>query len=171
MDQSLYKFLVLNGHLSIPQLGSFIIKQLPAHSDAASGLLYPPKPVISFTQGEILMSEKLFFDFLSNELGIDEVTAIKQFHEFADHFRNELEEKKLVSLKGVGVVGKGEDGSMHFEPATNLSNLLPALQIDESILYAEADNELEQSSKHDYWWFYAIILLILGVGALVYYYI
>ena len=171
MDQSLYKFLVLNGHLCIPQLGSFIIKQIPAHSDAALGLLYPPKPVISFTEGEIPMSEKLFFDFLSNELGVDEVSAIKQFHEFADHFRNELEENKSVTLKGVGRITRKDEGALHFEPATDLSNLLPPLPVNESVLYAEAQNETAQSSKPDYWWFYAIILLILGIGALAYYYI
>ena len=170
MDQYLYKFLVVNGHLGIPQLGSFIIKQEPANLDTASGILYPPKPVISFSETAIPVSEKLFFDFLSNEMGIDEVSAIQQFNEFASRFRNEFQENGSVILNGVGKLKRGEDGRIAFQPATDLSAFLSPLQMVEAVLLAETDTEQEET-KPDYWWFYAIILLILGLGALVYYYI
>jgi hypothetical protein len=169
MDQSLYKFLVLNGHLSIPQLGSFNVVQEAAYIDSTSGFIFPPKPAINFTEGEFQMSEKLFFDFLSNEIGLDDVSAIKQFHEFAAQFRNELDEKKQASLKGVGVISKGVEGNLTFEPATDLSILLPALPLNESILSGVSGNNPDKSTEKDYWWFYAIILMILGIGALAYY--
>ena len=170
MDQSLYKFLVVNGHLGIPQLGSFIIKQEPAYLDTASGILYPPKPVISFSETAIPVSEKLFFDFLSNEMGIDEVSAIQQFNEFANRFRNQLHENGSVVLNGVGKLNRREGGEIAFQPATDLSSFLQPIQMNEAVMFAETDSD-QKEVKPDYWWFYAIILLVLGLGALAYYYI
>jgi hypothetical protein len=170
MDQYLYKFLVLNGHLGIPQLGSFSIQQEPAILDNESGFLYPPRPVISFSEKEIPLPEKAFFDFISGEMGIDEVVAIQQFNDFTNQFRNQLQENGSVVLNGVGKLNRGEDSEITFQPATDLSAFLSPLQMSESVMLSESDIDPEES-KPDYWWFYAIILLVLGLGALVYYYI
>ena len=174
MDQQLYKYLVLHKNLAIPQLGSFVIKNEPSHFDSTTGLLHAPKPVIHFTDGIIPMSEKFFFDFLSSEMGIDEVAAIKQFHDYAYQLRKDLQENRVVAVGGIGTLAKGEDELVSFNPAHDISELLPPVQKAEAIpvtdVYdSEKISDIEETK--DQWWVYALVLLIIGLGALLYYYI
>ncbi|MES2003563.1 MAG: hypothetical protein V4450_03500 [Bacteroidota bacterium] len=166
MDQHLYKFLVLHGHLGIPQLGSFVVKKTATHFDEGSGLLHGPVAEIRFTEESVPGSEKLFFDFLANETGLDEITTIQQFHDYAYALRNNLQENGVAELKGVGKLVK-EGEAVHFMPATDLSYLVQAVNAGDPVLIDEDDAGV----KKDFWWFYAIILGILGLGALAYYYL
>lgn len=176
MDQHLYKYLVLYKQLCIPQLGSFVIKGSNARYEDGSALLHAPKPVLYFTDELSSTSEKTFFDFLANEMGVDEVTAIKLFHDFSYQFRSDLGEKGSVELKGVGTLTKKENDKIIFQPAHNLSDLLPPVKQGEALPIANIENapvteeEIDTEEKKDAWWIYAIILLILGAGALLYYY-
>jgi hypothetical protein len=177
MDQLLYKYLVLHKNLSIPQLGSFVIKNAQSHFDSATGLLHAPRPMIFFTDGIIPMSEKLFFDFLSIEMGVDEVTAIKQFHDYAYQLRKDLLENRKVAIEGIGTLTKEEDESILFNPANDLSELFPPVQNATAMISATDGDESDMddasgvTAETDQWWIYAIILLIIGGGALLYYYI
>ncbi|MEO8174977.1 MAG: hypothetical protein ABI581_17915 [Sediminibacterium sp.] len=174
MDQYLYKYLVLHKHLNIPQLGNFAIQNTPARYDAGSGLLHSPKPVILFTAGEVAVSEKTFFEFLGNEMGVDDLTAIKLFHDFSYRFRNDLQEKGSVELKGVGVLTKHED-KISFQPAHDLAELLPTVKPGAGgTLITEEESVTEDADtveKKDQWWVYALVLFILAGGALIVYYI
>ncbi|MCW3086717.1 MAG: hypothetical protein JWQ78_103 [Sediminibacterium sp.] len=133
MQHHLYKFLVLHRKLSIPQLGSFTIDNEPARFDVPSGLLFAPRPVIHFGETPDLVPDKVFFDFLSTEMGVEEVTAVKAFHDFAYQFRSDIQEHRLGLLPGVGRITRGGDGSLFFTPETNLLELLPPVQLDASI--------------------------------------
>jgi len=176
MDQHLYKYLVLHNQLCIPQLGSFAIKSSNARYDDGSGFLHAPKPILYFTDESGSTSDKTFFDFLANEMGVDEVTAIKLFHDFSYRFRSDLVEKGSVELKGVGTLTKKEDDKIIFQPAHNLADLLPPVKHGEALPVANIENEsvteeeTDTEEKKDKWWIYAIILLILGAVALLYYY-
>ena len=172
MDQQLYKYLVLHRNLSVPQLGSFLIKDQPAYYENATGLLHAPRPLIYFSEGVTSMSEKLFFDFLAAEMGVDEVAAIKQFHDYAYRLRENLLTNSTAEVKGIGTLSKGEDGLIVFDPANDLTYLLPPVQEGEAIS-ADAyttDEEAGTVTGKDNWWVYAVILGILGLGALLYYY-
>jgi hypothetical protein len=177
MDQQLYKYLVLHKNLAIPQLGSFVVTTQQSHFDSTTGLLHAPKPVIHFTDTSIPMSEKFFFDFLSAEMGIDEVTAIKQFHDYAYQLRKDLQENRTVAVGGVGTLTKGEDELVVFNPAHNISELLPPIQKAEAIPATDTDEAYDNDETsdmeagNDNWWVYALVLLIIGLGALLYYYI
>jgi hypothetical protein len=174
MDQYLYKYLVLHKHLCIPQLGSFTVQKENARYDAHSGLLHPPVETIVFSDGVVPVSEKLFFDFLANEMGVDDVTAIKQFHEFSYDFRTRFAENGSVELKGVGLLEKNGNGHAVFTPAHRFTDLLPSLNENGAIVVSQTDEtveeEITEEENKDNWWVYAIALLILGAGALLFYY-
>jgi hypothetical protein len=172
MDQQLYKYLVLCRSLTIPQLGSFVIKNEPAYIDNSTGLLHAPKPIIVFSDGVVPKSEKLFFDFLATEMGVDEVTAIKQFHDHAYRLREELLENNTVALKGIGTLVKGEDNMVTFHATNDVAEWFPPLSLtpgQTADLTIEPYETIQEKGKYN-WVAYAIILLVLGVGALLYYY-
>jgi hypothetical protein len=172
MDQQLYKYLVLCRSLTIPQLGSFVIKNEPAYIDNSTGLLHAPKPIIVFSDGLVPKSEKLFFDFLATELGVDEVTAIKQFHDHAYRLREELLENNTVELKGIGTLVKGEDHVVTFQASNDLAEWFPPLSLTSDqtpALHNDSYETIEEKGKYN-WVAYALILFVLGLGALLYYY-
>lgn len=194
MQQHLYKFLVLHHSLTIPQLGSFIIEEEPARLDTASSLLFAPKPVIHFSETVVPVPDKFFFSFLAEEMDVDEITAIREFDDFCSHMRDTIREDKVSVLTGIGRVMKGPEDKICFTPETNLFELLPPIpwhertpvskkavselpkQIQKEITKQEQEPEVEESvteettTPPDRWWVYAIILLVTGAIALLFYY-
>lgn len=168
MQEYIHKYLVLYRKLSIPKLGSFEIRDEPAYIDAASGQLLPPKPVLVFEAGSGATSDRFFFDFLAGEMGVDDITAIQSFNEFSGRLSQEVNSKEEVDLNGWGKFSKTVTGNIDFTPDTTALGLLPVIQLEKDIVDM---GPAVAAVANDYWWFYSIILLILGLGALAYYYL
>ncbi|MDE3253958.1 MAG: hypothetical protein KGO92_14225, partial [Bacteroidota bacterium] len=123
--------------------------------------------------------KKSFYTFLAQESGMDELAVIKQFHDFCYELRKELAEKKEVVLAGWGKMWKGEDTGLQFEQLADLSDMLPVYQLSPEQAatvfangeYHSSEENIEENVAQDYWWFYALLLLICGIGALIYYYV
>ncbi len=190
MQEYLYKYLFLNRKLSIPQLGSFFVVKEPAYINEAAGLLFAPRPVINFyAEGTTSLPEKGFFDFLAEEMKVDEVTALKEFNAFSDKIRNDLQNNKMALLPGLGRITKGTDDACFFTAETNLLAILPPIEPGISIRVTQKPTtnqplkaretgvikemlvaEVVETRGKDNWWIYAIILVAAGTVALVYYY-
>lgn len=170
MQEHIHKYLVLYHKLSIPKLGSFVIKNEPAYVDAESGQLFPPKQVLVFEEGSYAASDRFFFDFLAEEMGVDAVAAIQAFNEFSGRLTQEVSSKEEVNLTGWGRFSKTETGNIDFTPDTAAMELLPVIPLEKEVIEVEPISH-EEKIPTDYWWFYAIVLLILGLGALAYYYL
>lgn len=194
MQHHLYKFLVLHRKLTIPQLGSFTIDFEPARLDVSIGLLFPPKPVIHFGETVQPMSDRIFFNFLAEEMGVEEVTAIREFHNFSYAFRNDIQEHRQGLLPGLGRLTRGSDDGLFFTPESNLLELLPPIQLHDTqriasrittkksnkpssqepleqmvdVAVEDSEEEIVTTYK-DRWWIPAIILLVAGLVALFFY--
>lgn len=131
MQQYLQKFLILHRKLSIPQLGSFYIDDEPARVDAESGLLFAPRPVIRFSEDDRPSSDKHFFQFLAEEMQVDELAAIREFHDFCYSFRNNIQVNQMASIQGIGRITRRGDDMLGFTPETNLLELLPPVPLPE----------------------------------------
>lgn len=168
MDEYLYKYLVLYRKLSIPQLGILTLDNEPARYDGVSGQLFPPKPLIVFEENTASAPDRSFFEFLAEEMGADEETVVKSFHEFSGQLCKDISEQHTAVLKELGRFEKGEEGTVLFTSETTVLDLLPVIQTDKEVLEVVVETTNE---RDDYWWYYAIILLIIGAGALIYYYV
>jgi len=93
-------------------------------------------------------------------------------------------------LPGLGILKKTETGDLTFLPEIYTDTLLPDLnihtlkeptpiQLSESVSPMEAkvgpemaaQTELDALPKQDYWWLWAVILMLCGLAALLYYYV
>jgi hypothetical protein len=186
MYQLLYKYLVLNQHLSIPGVGSFDLVQLPARLDFINRSIQAPEPIIKFTN-QTAIADKKFYAFVSNETNITDVDAIKQLHEFAYKLKNDVLTSHEVTMPGMGVLKKEPGGHLSFEAAPVLHDYFPSA-VAERVIHQNAEHTIlvgedefsnvemeelleEQAKiKKDYWWVYALALGIIGVGAIAYYF-
>ncbi|MFL9482653.1 hypothetical protein ACI6Q2_07715 [Chitinophagaceae bacterium LWZ2-11] len=148
-----------------------------------------------------VLSDKNFYQYLSHELNIDEWEAISRYQQFSADLKKQIETNGSVDLPGIGSLQKAynNQSGFHFVPERNtykalndiyLGETIPGntvhepVHIPEEVVYntGEAlivteeseDDKVEKivpAEKKDYWWVYAIILAIMGIGALMYYYI
>ena len=193
MNQYLHKYLSLNKKMSIPDIGNLVIESSGAQLDAINGLLYAPTQIIQFKQ-DVATADKFFFDFLANELGVDEVVAIRSFHDYLYKLKSTINTPSGAVIKGIGRLKKEDNGYILFTPEKNLLELMPQVKLDaayplpkkaEAINYDQDKNLTFQEEEDirellgqesegedaDNWWIYAVILLLIGVGALLFYYV
>jgi len=191
MYQYLLKYLVLHKNLAIPKLGVFSIERLSAEIDSTNHLMYPPTQIIRFKQ-DIVLADKHFYDFLVRETGHDLVDVIKDLHAFTQQVLQEIQTITGSVLQGIGTLKKEDNGLFLFIPERPLDYLFKQVSIDKSISLVVSANQganIEETSvleggaltdflgqtneeeTTDNWWVYAIALLLLGIGALLFYYV
>jgi hypothetical protein len=77
--------------------------------------LHQPKKKIAFTNDR-QPPQKKFYDFLVDELNIDEVQAIRFFTDFTSQLQNELNKKNIIYFKGIGTLTKQTSNVILFQP-------------------------------------------------------
>jgi hypothetical protein len=188
MYPCIYKYFLLNKKLNLPGIGSFEIKTTSSFFDD-NHILKPPTEQINFSTTTAL-ADKTFYQFLAKELHIEEVDAIKNFHDFSYQLQNGINKSEGIILPGIGAVKKQASGNLTFEKESYIHNYLPELTINnnksktiaaeisahqhiykppqtENPLFTEENNVITNPSK-DYWWVFAIALSLIGIAAIMY---
>jgi nucleoid DNA-binding protein len=193
MYQEIYKYFVLNRKISIPGIGNFSVNTDSAKLDFVTGVLHAPQPKVAFEKGQPAI-DRQFFQYLSKALNVDEKQAVQSFQAFSQSIKENIDSNKPVELPGIGKLQKGysDDDILFTEEQTattaylndiklssatdSKANLVELYKTGDNLIITEEteDDRLEMIIKEkdeDYWWVYALILALMGVGALLYYYI
>jgi hypothetical protein len=186
-----YKYLILNGRASMPGIGSFGVEQVPATMDFENKKLNPPTQHIKLESSEISTDTYSFYNYLAKELQINESDAARRFQEFTRDIQKQAGTNGSVLLPGIGRLKRDFNGYT-IEPETESKQVLPDLWITKTQaantglldVYANTQPSIIKQSNYnvdadklivkeqqDYWWVFAIMLAIMGLGALLYYYI
>jgi nucleoid DNA-binding protein len=180
-----HKYLVLHHKVSIPGIGNFSIVREPAAIQGQQ-LLAPIEHV--YFKAETALADKSFYSFLAHEMQIDDVDAIKRFHEFAYELKSKISYADSLRFPGIGLLKKQHNGSFSFEeeqeklplfetlsvappppqPEKIIATEIPTITPDFSNLELEPVDAVEP--KKDYWWLYAALLAMAGIAAIIYYY-
>jgi nucleoid DNA-binding protein len=179
------KFLALYHHLSLPGIGNFNVETQPAKIDFASHTISCSKNTIVFSNDKV-PAEKKFYEFLSRELHVDEVQAIKSFTNFTSHLQDDLNEKNNLYFKGIGTLTKQTSHVLTFQPdemPVFFPDLTAERVIRKNAMHTVKVGEDERTSeemhtalhqpkkiKKERWWIAAIILAVIGIAAIVFYY-
>lgn len=187
MYPMIHKYLLQYKKVSIPGIGHFAFEVKPASINTEQNLLHAPQQYISF-KSETALADRVFYNFLAKELHIEEIDAIKKFHEFTYQLKSDINNGEGVQFNGIGTLKKQLDGGFVFEPENSLENYfanihLPevaAASIETPIQHLQLKNEDfsnieltpvdESDAKPDYWWVYAIVLAVAAVAAIWYKY-
>jgi phytoene dehydrogenase-like protein len=157
-------------------VGVFSIEQVSAQIDSTNHLLYPPSQVIRFSQ-ESVAADRHFYDFIVNETGWELVDVMRNIQKFAQQLLTDAQDKHGAILEGIGTLKKEADGHLMFFADRPLDYLFSQVKIDKSISLAKAATlkqssykakELEGDELRE---LLAFALLLLGVGALLFYYV
>ncbi|HEY2726916.1 MAG TPA: hypothetical protein VGI61_07070 [Parafilimonas sp.] len=185
MYNAIKKFLALYHHLSLPGIGNFTVETQPAKIDFANHTISSSKNKIVFSN-DIFSAEKKFYKFLSHELNIDEVHAIRSFTNFTSRLQDDLNEKNNLYFKGIGTLTKQTSHVITFQP-DEIPAYFPEFTAERVIrknaTHTVKVGEDERTSEEMYsalyqpkkikkerWWIAASILAIIGIAAIVFYY-
>ncbi len=182
MFEALYKYLILNGRLGFPGMGSLIVENLPVEHDFANKKIYPPLPVIRW-QAEMIAPDQQFYKFLASDLALNEVNAIGQFNDFTYQLKETIAQKGMAELPGIGKLKKEFANTFSFDPAYSLDDYFQPVTAGyvNPQIYQSTEQEtdinnpskikrrLKEKSADANWWIYAIILALLGIAGLIYY--
>ncbi len=168
MQQLLYRYLVLKGRLDLPELGRLHIKRVPAGLLAQQ--LTAPFQQVQFDPVEVHPSRELFA-YIAAETGGDDLSAIASFNEWLAGFKQTLQSGTSVEWADLGSFSINEQGLLIFKDHPSFIKG-PSFNIGASIIEQELEEENVQREKSDqYWWIYAIVLLLLGAAAIAYHYL
>lgn len=183
----IHKYLLQHKKVSIPGIGHFMIETKSASIDVEQNMVHAPQQYISF-KSETALADRVFYNFLAKELHIEEIEAIKKFHEFTYQLKSDINHGEGVQFNGIGSLKKQPDGSFVFEAENALENYFANISLpaiinnvhDSPIQHLQLKNENftdieltpvdEAEVKPDYWWIYAIVLAIAGIAAIWYKY-
>ncbi len=190
MYQFLYKYFILNKKISLPEIGNFYLNEIPAKIDFVAQNLKAPEQIVQFTRENLAVDQKIFY-FLSEEMNISEVEAIRKLNDFSRQIKH-TEKGKAIELPGLGILTKNNNDEFQFQSQVIAQKILPEISLNTPVitnahlaeLYGSGETKIiaqkavpipeeekiQLKEQDDYWWVYAIILSIMGVGALLYYY-
>ena len=187
MYNAVRKFLALYHHLALPGIGNFTLETVPAQIDIANRIVLPSATQIKFSN-EKLPAEKFFYNFLAHELNTDEVQAVRWFTDFTAQLQTNIQNDKLIVLRGIGELKKQTSNVIIFQPET-LPEYYPALTAERVIrknathLIKVGEEEKTSVEMHtalhaketivyeEKWWIPAAIMAFIGIAAIVYYYL
>ncbi len=184
MYSFLYNYLVLHKKLYLPGIGSFSVDYSPARLDFVSKVIYPLQPVINFNDEET-EEDRAVIQHLSNSMHTSELEAATALQQFTQNVNSQLNHNGSVSLPGLGLLSKNEDG-YKFDAKNPVTDLLPELVAERVVRKNAAhfvrvgEDEKTSEQMHHYmqeevvvtkkWWIPAAILGVIGIAALIFYY-
>jgi len=115
LSQFIYRFLILNGKVSLPGIGSFEIIHLPAINELNKQQIISPSSITKFSTGELHSEVPALLNYLVRHLNILEKNAFDLVSVFCSDIKNDLEAGSIVSWKGLGKLGISTDGVLVFE--------------------------------------------------------
>ena len=115
LSQFIYRFLILNGKVSLPGIGSFEIVHLPAINDLSRQQIISPSSIIKFSSDELPSESPGLLNYLVRHLNILERNAFDLVSVFCSDINNDLESGSIVNWKGLGKFEKSTDGVLVFE--------------------------------------------------------
>jgi hypothetical protein len=166
MEQSIASYLFRNNYCVLPGIGKLSVVTTPADTDFINGQIKAPVQNIIFSEED--KGEAIF-----NELSAE-----------SEHLKMMLDAKRTVSLSGIGIFTKNDNGNIHFSPLQINQSLVTPVKVERvihqnaqhtmlvgdkettNVVMTEYFTDVEPKKKR--WWIAAIImalvsLLIIGI--------
>ena len=134
MYEILYKYLILNNKVSLPNVGTFIVENIPAKMDFDNKKLIPPTQTISLNSNLVDNELPQLQNFISKELNISSDDALSKITSFIDEIKNQLSVIGSANIPGIGNLFRNNNGDIALSSSNmnQTSDVLPELLIDKS---------------------------------------
>jgi nucleoid DNA-binding protein len=179
----LYKYLILNGSMSIPDFGSFEVYTHHALNDFPSKKLLPPKQSIRF-KTEINQNFTPLINYLQTRINATEDHIVRLLSDFSDQLKKKIYNEEKVDWDGIGSLITSPNGEINilskshqaeyyvekgYTQVLRENNQHSVLVGDEEKTNTEMIaffEEKKEENKFTSWIYMSIFMLILSVAFL-----
>ncbi|UAY54004.1 hypothetical protein [Arachidicoccus terrestris] len=178
-DSSLFQlFLIKYRRLPLGKIGTVVLEQEPAFHEYTSQVIRPVKEVLRFSpKADSALQDK--FEEFAQLKGVDKNRVTALF----DQIKTQLDKSKQALLSGVGTLQienniyklVGEDLSDVYLPPVSAGAVIHEgdvheVKVGEQIHTSDEMKEILSGKKgNDYWWIYALVLILVAIVAMLYY--
>jgi hypothetical protein len=175
---TLYQFLILNKQLSLPGIGTIYLQKTSSELDFGNKIFTSPTYNFKIEHGREMLSKKLF-NWISKELYISELDAIRMLNDFSFDLKKKISSESKVNWPKVGMLLKDNKGEIILDsPSFNLDCEKPVFaekvireKAEHTMLVGEMEKSVsemeellgEETIKKDYFWIIAVILCIASI--------
>jgi len=179
IDSSLLQlFLINNRKLPLGKLGTVTLDEQQAFHEYTSAVIRPASELLQFSPKTDSQLQEAFERFVIQKGG-----SRTQITELLDQIRSQLSQNKEVVLEGIGTLKIdnniyklwGEDLTGTYSAPVAASAVVHQgdvhdVKVGEQVHTSEEMKALLQENKSkDYWWVYALILVVVAIAAILYY--
>jgi nucleoid DNA-binding protein len=163
MESLIVAFLALHKKCVLPELGTFTLQRRAAIYTADSGKLSPSAKHVVFSEGR-MEQDVPFIGFVASIFNISEMEATEKLKAFVANVKATCKRQNVV-LPGLGVFTNAHNG-LEFEPCEPIENELVEVNLNAYEELATIPPSVKNTQKRDFWWLYAIVLIIIGLCAI-----
>ena len=183
MIQHLVKYFSIHGRLVLPGIGSLVAETKPAQLEFVEKTLHAPQYNIIFVHDS--PNDEKINTFLSYEMKVSAADAAAGFKEFMHHLSAKLQAGTAYPIPGLGILS-GNGLGYHFRQSETLHTIYTAVTAGKIIRQnaphsvrvgedhrtsSEMQELLQAETTASRWWIGAVILGVIGVSAVLYYYL
>lgn len=175
----LHQFLIENTYLLLPNIGVLKFSYASAQLDIANKQIVAPKKYILLEKIDTYKdSEGLIISFLSRYLKIEKSKAENAFNQFIGAIQSKLSTDKIYHWQGLGSFIQNNINTISFQQDEILDQYWPSV-LAERIARPEVEHSItvgntettnifmkeylagqEKNALKDYWWIWALIILV-----------
>lgn len=144
MYELLNEFASAQHEVSLPGIGVLGLERSPAKADFSEKMFYPPQEQWKFKQA--ITEDERFVQFVSHQTQVPMAMATEQVQMFCNYLIGEIKNTGEVSLPGIGILKKEENGAFHLESVV-ANNLLLKPIIAERVIRKDAEHKLLVGDK------------------------
>lgn len=144
MYELLNEFASAQHEVSLPGIGVLGLERSPAKADFSEKMFYPPQEQWKFKQA--ITEDERFVQFVSHQTQVPMAMATEQVQMFCNYLIGEIKNTGEVSLPGIGILKKEENGAFQLEPVV-ANNLLLKPIIAERVIRKDAEHKLLVGDK------------------------
>jgi hypothetical protein len=111
----LYEYLIHYNEIVVPGLGTIRLQRSPAYSDITEHSISAPSYAYHWEPGDHRFPPA-FLSWLSNKMNVPEEEAAICLNNYVEELKKEINAGKEITWQGVGIIRRGLDSAIEFEP-------------------------------------------------------
>ncbi len=140
MQQLLYSYLIQNGSLALPGIGTIYVRRKPAVTDFVNQRILPPEGYFEL-DNDARPARNDLFDYIARHKQTDQAKAIQLLNEFSFNLKNEIKLKSYY-WESLGTIKQDAEGNVVIVDSVNHLSFLEAVHA-ERVVHEHAEHYIK----------------------------
>jgi hypothetical protein len=177
MQDLLYSYLIQSGSLTLPGIGTVLLKRKPAQSDFVNHRMLPPS-IVAELDINAQQARNDLFNYIARHKQVDQAAAIQMLNEFSFNMKNEIRNDSFI-WKGVGRFSESVEGNYQLTDAVQELSFLKPVKT-QRVVHKHSEHYIKvgdaektnvqmsewlqerDASKREYWPFIALLISLIA---------